>query len=110
MRSFEDSLTRLGLNAIDILYIRDLEVTTLGEPGYAHHFSEFLGGGARALEQLKSSGAVKAVGLGVNEVPACLNLLDRVPLDAILLAAATHSWIVQLRRNFWIVAGKPARS
>ena len=54
MRSFEDSLTRLGLNAIDILYIHDLEVTTLGEPGYAHHFSEFLGGGARALEQLKS--------------------------------------------------------
>jgi len=86
MRSFEDSLTRLGLNAIDILYVHDLEVTTLGEPGYAHHFSEFLGGGARALEQLRSSGAVKAVGLGVNEVPACLNLLDRIPLDAILLA------------------------
>lgn len=86
MRSYEDSLTRLGLNAIDILYIHDLEVTTLGEQGYARHFASFLESGARALTELKSSGAVKAIGLGVNEVPACLNLIDRFSLDAILLA------------------------
>lgn len=86
IRSCEDSLTRLGLNTIDILYIHDLEVTTLGKQGYAHHFRTFLEGGAKALVELKSSGAVKAVGLGVNEVPACLNLIDRFPLDAILLA------------------------
>ncbi|MGF0539974.1 aldo/keto reductase [Agrobacterium sp. ES01] len=86
MRSYEDSLARLGINAIDILYIHDLEVATLGESGYAHHFKAFMDGGARALDELKSSGAVKAVGLGVNEVPACLNLLASYPLDAILLA------------------------
>ncbi|MFK3781340.1 aldo/keto reductase [Agrobacterium sp. NPDC089420] len=86
MRSYEDSLARLGLNTIDILYIHDLEVTTLGEAGYARHFRAFLEGGAKALTELKSSGAVRAVGLGVNEVPACLNLIGRFPLDAILLA------------------------
>jgi D-threo-aldose 1-dehydrogenase len=86
MRSYEDSRQRLGLSAIDILYIHDLEATTLGEEGYARHFAAFMDGGARALQELKSSGAVRAIGLGVNEVPACLNLLARFPLDAILLA------------------------
>lgn len=86
LRSFEDSLQRLGLNSVDILYIHDLETATLGAEGYAAHFRSFLDGGAKALDQLKSSGAVKAVGLGVNEVPACLNMLDHFPLDGILLA------------------------
>lgn len=86
MRSYEDSLQRLGLNAVDILYIHDLETTTLGAEDYARHFRSFLDGGARALDELKSSGSVRAVGLGVNEVPACLALLDHFPLDGILLA------------------------
>lgn len=85
MRSYQDSLARLGLNGIDILYIHDLEATTLGAD-YDRHFADFVEGGARALEELKASGAIKAIGLGVNEVPACLNLLARVPLDVILLA------------------------
>lgn len=85
MRSHEASLHRLGLNAVDILYIHDLERGTLGA-AYDGHFASFLDGGARALDELKSSGAIRAVGLGVNEVPACLALLDRFPLDAILLA------------------------
>lgn len=85
MRSYQDSLARLGLNGIDILYIHDLEATTLGAD-YDRHFADFVEGGARALAELKASGAIKAIGLGVNEVPACLNLLARVPLDVILLA------------------------
>lgn len=85
MRSYEDSLARLGLNSIDILYVHDLEVTTLGAD-YDRHFADFIAGGAKALEELKAAGAIKAIGLGVNEVPACLNLLARVPLDVILLA------------------------
>ncbi len=85
MRSYEDSLTRLGLNGIDILYVHDLEATTLGAD-YERHFADFIEGGARALDELKVAGAIRAIGLGVNEVPACLNLLSRVPLDVILLA------------------------
>jgi D-threo-aldose 1-dehydrogenase len=85
MRCYEDSLARLGLNGIDILYIHDLEATTLGAD-YDRHFADFVEGGAKALGELKAAGAIKAIGLGVNEVPACLNLLARVPLDVILLA------------------------
>jgi D-threo-aldose 1-dehydrogenase len=85
MRSYEDSLARLGLNAIDILYVHDLETATLGAD-YDRHFADFIDGGMRALEELKDAGSIKAIGLGVNEVGACLNLLARVPLDVILLA------------------------
>jgi D-threo-aldose 1-dehydrogenase len=85
MRSYEDSLARLGLNQIDILYIHDLEATTLGDD-YDRHFATFVESGAKALQQLKSSGAIKAIGLGVNEVQACLNLMDKISLDVILLA------------------------
>jgi D-threo-aldose 1-dehydrogenase len=86
MRSYEDSLARLGLNEIDMLYIHDLEVPTLGEEAYEEHFAAFLAGGVRALEELKASGTIKAVGLGVNDVAACMAVLEHFPLDAILLA------------------------
>jgi len=86
MRSFEFSLARLGLNQIDILYVHDLEVPTLGLEGYQHHFDTFMRGGRKALEELKSSGAIKAYGLGVNDVTVCLDVLTQAPLDVILLA------------------------
>lgn len=85
MRSYEDSLARLGLNAIDILYVHDLEFATLGAD-YRGHFADFINGGVRALHELKAANAIKAFGLGVNEVSACLELLARVRLDVILLA------------------------
>lgn len=85
VRSHADSLQRLGLNAVDILFVHDLEAPTLGAD-YDRHFQTFLDSGAKALEGLKASGAVKAVGLGVNDVDACLRLLDHFALDVILLA------------------------
>ena len=40
----------------------------------------------RALDELKSSGAISAYGLGVNEVEVCLDVIARHPIDCILLA------------------------
>jgi D-threo-aldose 1-dehydrogenase len=42
--------------------------------------------GMRALELLKSGGAISAFGLGVNEVQVCLDVMARAPIDCILLA------------------------
>lgn len=85
MRSVEGSFNRLGLNRIDILYVHDI-----GDPGAGTdtpvHRSELLGSGARALEQLKSQGIVGAVGLGVNTVEICEDLIGRMNIDLILLA------------------------
>ena len=85
MRSYEVSLARLGLNRIDILYVHDLELRSLGT-GYDDHFAQFLNSGMKALEDLKSQGAIAGYGLGVNEVSAVLRVMDHARLDCLLLA------------------------
>ncbi len=85
MRSYEFSLARLGLNKIDILYVHDLERQSLGE-AYESHFASFMDGGLKALNTLKSSGAIAAFGLGFNDVSAVLNVMDRAHVDCLLLA------------------------
>jgi D-threo-aldose 1-dehydrogenase len=85
MRSYEFSLARLGLNKIDILYVHDLEKRSLGA-GYDAHFASFMDGGLKALDALKSEGAIAGFGLGSNEVSAILAVIDRAKLDCLLLA------------------------
>ncbi|GGB26907.1 oxidoreductase [Sphingomonas metalli] len=86
LRSHDDSLQRLGLGRIDILYVHDIGRLTHGET-HEHYWSQLnAGGGFRALERLRAEGAIRAIGLGVNEVEVCLAALDAAPLDVILLA------------------------
>ncbi|MDQ0323327.1 D-threo-aldose 1-dehydrogenase [Pararhizobium capsulatum DSM 1112] len=88
MRSYEDSLQRLGVNQMDGLYIHDLD------SGYFRSKEELnarLGdlekGGYRALEELKRSGEIKAIGAGVNERGMIDRFLDRFDLDVFLIAS-----------------------
>lgn len=86
MRSFEESLGRLRRDRIDILLAHDLGRATHGER-HGHHLRSFLEGGHRALRTLKESGAVGAIGLGVNEWQVCEELMmAEVELDLVLLA------------------------
>jgi D-threo-aldose 1-dehydrogenase len=86
MRSMEFSYARLGLNRIDILYVHDIGSYTHGKAKNKHYLSQLLGSGIKALEQLKSSGVIRAYGLGVNEVQVCLDVMAEADLDCILLA------------------------
>ncbi|MGY5810680.1 aldo/keto reductase [Rhizobium sp. LEGMi198b] len=86
MRSVDFSYARLGLNRIDILYVHDIGGYTHGKALNEHHLGQLLGSGLKALEELKSSGAIKAYGLGVNEVPVCLDVMHEADIDCILLA------------------------
>lgn len=86
MRSVELSHARLGLNRIDMLYVHDIGVYTHGAQRNAFHMRQFFDSGLKALQELKSSGAIKAFGLGVNEIPVCLDVLRETDLDCILLA------------------------
>ncbi len=86
MRSVEFSLARLGLNRIDILFVHDIGVYTHGDEANRKHFRDLMDSGMRALELLKSGGAISAFGLGVNEVQVCLDVMTRAPIDCILLA------------------------
>ncbi len=86
MRSFEESLQRLGLSRIDLLYIHDIGKLTHGEQNVARMAELTKGGGLKALEELRESGAIAGFGMGVNEIPACLDVMGHARLDVILLA------------------------
>jgi D-threo-aldose 1-dehydrogenase len=85
-RSYEDSLQRLGLARVDILYIHDIGALTHGTVSALHFDSLTRGGGLKALEELRSCGAIRAFGVGVNEIEACQQVMDHASLDVLLLA------------------------
>ncbi|HEX4271340.1 MAG TPA: aldo/keto reductase [Rhizomicrobium sp.] len=86
MRSYEASLQRLGLSKIDLLYIHDIGRLTHGDDNDARMAELTKGGGLKALEELRASKAISGFGMGVNEVPACLEVMAHARLDVILLA------------------------
>ena len=85
MRSFEDSLQRLGLQRIDILYVHDIGQLTHGEE-HRGRWRQLFTGGYRALEELRSAGVVGAIGIGANECEACLDAMNEGRFDLFLLA------------------------
>lgn len=86
MRSFEASLQRLGLARIDILFVHDIGELTHGAEGNVRHWRDFVDGGLRALERLRSEGSVGAIGLGVNETAVCEKAMEVGQFDCFLLA------------------------
>jgi len=85
LRSHEESLKRLRRDRVEILLAHDLGALTHG--GEAdRHMRDFLGGGYRAMAELKAGGAIDAIGVGVNETAVIEYLLDRVDLDVVLIA------------------------
>ena len=86
MRSIEDSLQRLALERIEIVFIHDCDRFTHGPERQPRMFEAAMSGAARALLALRHQGVVKSVGLGVNEWEVCLAGLERHDFDAFLLA------------------------
>src|SRR3954452_17396889 len=86
MRSFEDSLQRLGLARVDILYVHDIGAKQHGAKAHSEIMRTFREGGYRALEELRRSGVVRAIGIGVNEQEVLLEALEWGDWDAFLLA------------------------
>lgn len=85
MRAFQDSLQRLGLDRIDILLAHDIGVFQHGEDNKCH-FKNLAEGGYRAMDELRKTGLVKAIGLGVNENKVCEDALGIGDWDVFLLA------------------------
>lgn len=85
MRAYEDNLQRLGLDRIDILLAHDIGEFQHGAEN-ARHFRDLVEGGYRAMDELRTAGAVKAIGLGVNENRVCLDAMGIGEWDVFLLA------------------------
>jgi len=86
MRSLEQSALRLGVDRIDIVLIHDVDVWTHGAALIEQRFAEAMNGAYRALERLRASGAVKAIGVGVNEADMCERFARAGDFDTMLLA------------------------
>ena len=86
MRSVEDSFQRLGLARIDILYVHDIGVYQHGPELNARYLQQLRDSGYKALEKLRSSGVVSAIGIGVNEKDVLIEALGFGDWDAFLLA------------------------
>lgn len=87
MRSFEDSLQRLGVPEVDFLLVHDLDrIYHKPESEYQARLAELTGGGFEALRDLRAAGTVKAIGVGVNVPGVITDVLDRFEVDLFLIA------------------------
>ncbi len=76
LRSFEDSLERLGLDRIDTLYLHDPD----------DHLDQAIGEGYPALATLREEGLISKIGAGMSNVPALERILLETTVDEIMLA------------------------
>ena len=120
MRSYEDSLQRLGLDHIDILYLHDLGLFTHRTPErLAPLFRTAMESGYKALDELRRNGDIKAFGLGVDDAEPIAEALDHGTWDVFLLAgrytlleqAPLHSVFPKVEKHgASIVVGGPFNS
>ena len=97
LATLEGSLRRLDTDRIDIALIHDPD-------DYAE---EALDGAYAALDQLRSEGTIRAVGVGMNQAPLLEWFVERADLDCVLVAgryslldtAAAHSLFPACQRR-----------
>jgi D-threo-aldose 1-dehydrogenase len=87
-RAVEDSLQRLAVGHIDIVYVHDLSPDQFSRAEFEHYFTIAAGrsGAFEGLLRLREEGVIKAWGMGVNTVEPCLRALRESDPDIFLLA------------------------
>jgi D-threo-aldose 1-dehydrogenase len=85
LRSVEASLRRLRTDHIEVLLLHDIGALTHGER-HADVLRQALNEALPAMEELRTQGVCRAIGLGVNEEEVCLDVMPRFSLDVIMLA------------------------
>jgi D-threo-aldose 1-dehydrogenase len=75
-RSVEESLTRMGLDRADVLYLHDVE----------RDFDTALAGGYPALAELRAEGMVGAIGAGMGDAGLLVRLVREADVDVVMMA------------------------
>ncbi|MBT1709403.1 aldo/keto reductase [Fulvivirgaceae bacterium PWU5] len=92
-RSIEDSLQRLGIESIDIVYIHDLSPDNEDmKDKWTEYFKTAQNGAMKELTKMREEGLIKAWGLGVNTIDPILKTLEVADPD-IFLSATQYSLI-----------------
>jgi D-threo-aldose 1-dehydrogenase len=87
-RSIEDSLQRLGIERIDIVFVHDLSPDNPRlSGGWVRHFEIAARGAFPELTRMREEGLIKGWGLGVNRPEPILRTLDVADPDIFLLAS-----------------------
>ena len=76
LRSLEESLGRLKLDRVDIVYLHDPD----------DHYRDVLGHAYPALEELRSQGVVSAIGAGMNQTAMLTDFARNTDMDLLMLA------------------------
>ncbi|MDB5418535.1 MAG: D-threo-aldose 1-dehydrogenase [Phenylobacterium sp.] len=86
-RSIEDSLQRMGVDALDMVFVHDLspDNVTLPTP-WEEQFGIACNGAFPALTRMREEGIIKGWGLGVNSPEPILKALEVADMDVCLLA------------------------
>ncbi len=76
LRSLEESLGRLGVDTIDVVYLHDPD----------DHWRDVIDSAYPALEELRSQGVVSAIGAGMNQSQMLTDLARNTDMDVFMLA------------------------
>src|SRR5262249_23453463 len=76
LRVLDESLTRLGLDRVDVVHVHDPD----------DHESEAVAGAFRALRRLRDERVIAAVGAGMNQSAMLTRFVQRGLVDCVLLA------------------------
>jgi D-threo-aldose 1-dehydrogenase len=77
-RSLEDSLVRLGLDAVDVLYLHDVERS-------GTDVGEVVDSGVAALARMREEGLVRAIGVGTADLGAVERAVRTDAIDLVML-------------------------
>jgi D-threo-aldose 1-dehydrogenase len=120
LRSYEDSLQRLGIPTVDALLIHDLDAGYHGQDGVRARLDELdAGGGFAALAELKARREIAPIGAGINVTGMIPRFLERFPLDLFIVAmpytllsqdALEHEFALCVDRGASVVIGAPFAS
>lgn len=86
-RSIEDSLQRMGVPSLDMVFIHDLSPDNedMGE-NWKDYFQTALNGAMPELTKMREEGLIKGWGMGVNTIPPARAAIEQSDPDVILLA------------------------
>ena len=86
-KSLEQSMLRLGMNKIDIVFIHDVDFWTIRDRALLdERFRQAMEGAYKALDELRSAGTIGAIGVGLNEADTSARFVRAGNFDCVLLA------------------------